>query len=42
MAAAPGGHRKTDVGLLELGTLLRTAMRKIDNVHVIIAVLRAH
>ena len=29
-----GGHRKTDVELLELGTLLRVVMREIDHVHV--------
>ena len=28
-----GKHRKTDVELLELGTLLRVVMREIDHVH---------
>ena len=28
-----GGHRKTDVELLELGTLLRVVMREIEHVH---------
>ena len=37
-----GGHRKTDVELLELGTLLRVVMREIDTVHVIMILLRVH
>ena len=28
-----GEHRKTDVELLELGTLLRVVMREIEHVH---------